>query len=161
VVRGDVQQLEVELLGLDLGPLEDLEPIRVEDLAEVQHERLARVEVADAHRPPGCAHVQGLGCELRLQIRLAEHRESLVDGCLDLATHLVRPLAHRRPALRGHGSQLAQEAAQPAGAAQQLAAQRLERQAVPCRAQPLTRLVAKRLDLPDQVIQCITVDIIR
>jgi hypothetical protein len=109
VVRRDVEQLEVVGLGLDFGSLEHLEAVGVEDLAQVAHEGLDRVQVTDGRRPAGRRHVDRLGRQAGLEVGLAQGLEPLVDGRLELTADLVRSLPHGRALLGGHRSQLPQE----------------------------------------------------
>ncbi len=127
VIRRDVQQLEVVLLGLDLGALEDLEAVGVEDLAQVAHQGLHRMQVADRHRPARRAHVDRLGGQSRLEAAGLELAEPSLDRRFELLAELVRTLADRRAFRRRHRSELAQEPGQASRSSEQVVPQPIHR----------------------------------
>ena len=88
VVGRDVQELEVELLGLHLGALEDLEAVGVEHLAHVAHERVDRVQVADraSGAPARSCRAPPPPAAPRASLP-AKRRQPLLDGGLDLGAH--------------------------------------------------------------------------
>jgi hypothetical protein len=126
MVGRDVEQLEVVGVGLDLGALEHLEPEGVQDLAHVPHEREGRMQVTHRHRTAGRRHVDGVGCQRRLEVIAAQRLQPLPDRRLQLATQLVRAPADRRALVGRNGSQPAQERRQPAGPAEQLVAKSVD-----------------------------------
>ena len=127
MVGRDVEELEVVLLGLHLGTLEDLEAIGMEDLAQVAHQGLHRVQVADRHRASRRAHVDHLGGQSSVEATRLELAEPSLDGSIELPAQLVRTLADRRP-LRGRdASELAQKPGQAARSSEQVMPQAIHR----------------------------------
>jgi len=122
MVRRDVQQLEVVLVGLDLGPLEDLEAVGVEDLAQVAHEGHHRVEVTDWHRPARRAHVEGLGGRVCVSLRARQLGLARLDGGFQLAPDGVGELPELGAILGRDGSELLEEQRDAPGAAEELVA---------------------------------------
>ncbi len=117
VVRADVQGVEVEPLGLDLGPLGDLVAHGHEDVLDALRQRGERVPGAGRYAVVGQRDVHGLldqhaGVPLGLQLRLAGG-EALVHGSACLAD----ALAGLRLGVRGQSADLAVGEGQRGGAA--------------------------------------------
>ena len=151
MVGRDVQQLEVVLLGLDLRTLEDLEAVRVEDLAHVAHERHDRVEVTDRHRPPRRAHVERLVRQARIVVRTGQGGLARLDGGLQLAANLVGQLPERGT-LRGRDrSELLEQLRQAPRPAEQLVAQLAQRVGVGDRCDACRSVGAEALEVGSEI----------
>ena len=120
------EQLEVVLVGLDLGSLEDLEAVGVEDLAQVAHHRLDRVQVAGRHRPSGRGHVDRLVRQACVEVGQSQRIQALPDRRLELAPNLVRALADGRALVSGQRSQLPEHGGELPRSPEQLVAQLID-----------------------------------
>jgi hypothetical protein len=92
----------------------------VENLTQVAHQRLDRVQMADRQHTPGRAHIDRLRREPLLQVTAPQLLQPTGDGCLELTPHLIRPLADGRTFVCRDRSELAQETGQSPGSAEQL-----------------------------------------
>ena len=123
VVGRDVEELEVVLLGLDLWALEHLEAVGVEDLAQVAHHRLHRMQVPDRQRPARRAHVDRLGRQPRLEVAVLELAEPSLDRRVELrrSSFASWPIAGRSAA--GTEPSCAQERGQASRSSEQVVSQ--------------------------------------
>src|SRR5947207_517936 len=111
MVLRDVQLLEVELVGLDLGALVDHEAELPEDTRDLLLGLAQRMERAAPDRATRERWIQALGREPDLQLDIAEASAATLDGSLELLSNRVRQGTDARPVL---GRQLADAAEQGA-----------------------------------------------
>lgn len=93
MVRREVESVEVELLGLDLGPLGELPAHRHERVRDVLGQDRDRVTGADGLPGRRQCHVDALGDQHGGVALGAQHRKPLVIGLLRLGARDVDPLA--------------------------------------------------------------------
>ena len=93
VIGREVQRVEVELLGLDLGPFGQFPAHRDEGVGDVLGQDRDRVPGADRLAGRGQRHVDALGDQHRGVAFGAQRGEALVVGPLGLGAGDVDPLA--------------------------------------------------------------------
>ena len=127
MVGGDVEGLEVELVGLDLGALDDDEAELAEDARDLALRLADAVERAAPAGAAGQRDVLALGGEAPLEGDRSERVAALGERCLDRLADGVGERADPRPVLRRERADAAQQRAQLALAAEDSRLDRVER----------------------------------
>ena len=126
MVFRDVQRLEVVVVILHLGALDDLEAEADEDVLKLGLHQRERVTAADGCGLGGQGDVHRLRLELCLKRRLMRRRLFLLNQILDVGAHVVGHLTDFRSFLGGELPHAAQHACQLAFLAEVLHAQSFE-----------------------------------
>ena len=124
MVLRNVQRLEVVVVVLDLGSLDDLKTETDENVLKLGLHQRERVPAADDRRLGGQGDIHRLCRELRLKRSLVRRRLLLLDQVLDIGANLVCHLPDFRSLLGGELPHAAQHARQLALLAEVLHAQR-------------------------------------
>ena len=118
VVGRDVEQLEVQLVGLDLGRLEVDEAELAQDARDLALRLDQRVQRAARQRPAGQRDVGSLARQANLDGDLVEAPAARGDGRLELLADWVGHGADLWPVLAGQSADAAEQLAQLTVAAQ-------------------------------------------
>jgi len=121
VVVGEVEQLEVHLVRLDVGAAVDLEAHVAEDAVDFAQGAGDDVQAAVGGAAAGQGHVERPGGHLRAQFGRFGLGQPLVVGRLQLGLDLVEPAAERRPLFGAQRPQVARQQVDSALLAQRLA----------------------------------------
>src|ERR1700744_3023044 len=105
VVGGEIQRVQVELLGFAFGPLGKFPSHRDERVGDVLGQDRDRMARAGRLPRRGQSHVDTLGDQQRGVALGGEPRQSFVVAALDIAARRVHPLAGISPLGLGHGAQ--------------------------------------------------------
>src|SRR3989454_5315761 len=119
MVARDVQRLEVEVVGLDLGPLDDREAEAGEDRDDLVVDAREGVERAAGRAPPRQREIEPLARARGAALRLERPRQTRVQEGLELALGRVRRGADARPLFGREGAERAEELGQDALAAEE------------------------------------------
>ena len=108
VVRRDVEQAEVELVGLDVARAVDLEAHLREDRVDPAQRLRRRVQAAARpRRRPGSVTSMAPAASALLEFRLAQPLGGRLEGRFDGLPRLVGALAERLALVLGQGAQRA------------------------------------------------------
>jgi len=105
VIGGEIERIEVELLGLHLGPVGQFPPHRDEGVGDVFAQDRDRVPRAGRLPRRGQCHVDSLGDQHGRIPLSAQRRQSFVVAVLDIAAGTVHPPAGVSAVGLGHGRQ--------------------------------------------------------
>ena len=147
VMRRDVQQLKVELVGLHLARAIDLEAHQAEDAIDVAQRLRDQVQASGPGRASGQRHVDARAAQRTGQRALLQRRECCLVRRLQRAFQLVRPLAHGRALLARQRPDGAEQVRERALAAQHRRVPRVQRREVVGLVQLLQRFCVQRLSI--------------
>src|SRR3989442_1248760 len=119
MVARDVERLEVVVVGLDLGPVDDREAQAGEDRHDLVVDARERVEHASRRTPARQCQIEPRARPLGAALRFQRLGQALFEESLEDALGLVRRRADERPLLGGERAERAEELGQDALAAEE------------------------------------------